>query len=188
MPSPSSSRATGLPLEAVAAMVVVVVASNWLVQFPINDWLTWGAFSYPMAFLVSDLTNRWYGPARARQVALVGFAIGVVLSYLLSDARIALASGLAFLSSQLLDITIFDRMRRASWWKAPLVGSVLASTWDTAVFFSGAFAFTGLPWISWAIGDLAVKLAMALVLLVPFRAIMNLRAPVPGATPPLPSS
>ena len=167
-------------------MVVVVVASNWLVQFPINDWLTWGAFSYPLAFLVSDLTNRWHGPRRARQVALIGFAIGVVLSYVLADARIALASGAAFLSSQFLDITLFNWMRRASWWKAPLVGSVLACVWDTTVFFTGAFAFTGLPWISWAIGDLAVKLAMALILLVPFRAIMNLRAALPAQ--PAPSS
>jgi uncharacterized PurR-regulated membrane protein YhhQ (DUF165 family) len=177
-----------LPVEAVVAMVVVVVASNWLVQFPINDWLTWGAFSYPLAFLVSDLTNRWYGPSRARQVVLIGFAIGVVLSYLLADARIAVASGAAFLSSQFLDITLFNWMRRGSWWKAPLVGSVLASVWDTAVFFTGAFAFTGLPWISWALGDLTVKLAMALVLLVPFRAIMNLRTSMPGINPPLASN
>lgn len=170
-----------LPMEAVAAMVVVVVASNWLVQFPINDWLTWGAFSYPLAFLVTDLTNRWYGPKRARHVAYVGFALGVVLSLILADVRIALASGAAFLTSQLLDIAIFDRMRRASWWKAPLIGSLLASTWDTGVFFAGAFAFTGLPWVSWAVGDLGAKLAMALILLVPFRAIMNLRAPaLPG--------
>jgi len=166
-----------LPMGAVLAMVAVVAASNWLVQFPINDWLTWGAFSYPLAFLVTDLTNRWYGPTRARHVAYVGFALGVLLSLVLSDARIALASGAAFLSSQLLDITIFDRLRRASWWKAPLVGSVLASVWDTTVFFAGAFAFSGLPWLSWAAGDLVVKLSMALVLLVPFRAIMNLRAP-----------
>jgi uncharacterized PurR-regulated membrane protein YhhQ (DUF165 family) len=173
-----------LPLEAVAAMVVVVVASNWLVQFPINDWLTWGAFSYPLAFLVTDLTNRWYGPKRARHVAYVGFALGVLLSLLLSDMRIALASGAAFLSSQLLDITLFDWMRRASWWKAPLIGSVLASVWDTTVFFAGAFAFTGLPWLSWAGGDLSVKLAMALVLLVPFRAVMNLKAPVLSSPAP----
>lgn len=177
MPAVTTAAPRTLPIEAVAAMVAVVAASNWLVQFPINDWLTWGAFSYPLAFLVTDLTNRWYGPKRARHVAYVGFALGVVLSMLLSDVRIALASGAAFLSSQLLDITIFDRLRRASWWKAPLVGSVLASVWDTAVFFGGAFAFTGLPWLSWAIGDLAVKLAIALVLLIPFRAIMNLRAP-----------
>jgi queuosine precursor transporter len=179
------SFARTLPMEAVAAMVVVVVASNWLVQFPINDWLTWGAFSYPLAFLVTDLTNRWYGPKRARHVAYVGFALGVLLSLVLSDVRIALASGAAFLSSQLLDIAIFDRMRRASWWKAPLVGSLLASTWDTAVFFAGAFAFTGLPWTTWALGDLMAKLAMALILLVPFRAVMNLKAP--ALAPALPS-
>jgi uncharacterized PurR-regulated membrane protein YhhQ (DUF165 family) len=187
MPSTMTAIDRRLPLEAVAGMVVVVVASNWLVQFPINDWLTWGAFSYPLAFLVSDLTNRWHGPKRARHVAYVGFAIGVVLSLILADVRIALASGAAFLSSQLLDITIFDRMRRASWWKAPLLGALLASVWDTTVFFAGAFAFTGLPWLSWAAGDLSVKLAMALVLLVPFRAIMNLRAPA-LPDPALPSS
>lgn len=164
-------------------MVLVVVASNWLVQFPINDWLTWGAFTYPLAFLVTDLTNRWYGKTKARHVAYVGFALGVGASFLLSDGRIALASGAAFLSAQLLDIAIFDRMRRAAWWKAPLIGSLLASIWDTGVFFAGAFAFTGLPWISWAAGDLMVKLAIALILLIPFRAIMNLRAPFLSSPP-----
>ena len=168
-------------------MVVVVVASNWLVQFPINDWLTWGAFSYPLAFVVTDLTNRWYGPGRARLVACVGFAFGVLLSLVLADVRIACASGGAFLSSQLLDIGLFDRLRRASWWKAPLLSSLLASVWDTTVFFVGAFAFTGLPWVTWALGDLGVKLAMALLLLVPFRAVMNLRSSVMAA-PSLPST
>ena len=157
-------------------MVVVVVSSNWLVQFPINDWLTWGAFTYPLAFLVTDLTNRWHGPVRARRVAYVGFSLGVVLSLILADLRIAIASGAAFLTSQLLDISLFDWMRRSTWWKAPLIGSVLASVWDTSVFFTIAFAFTDLPWRSWAVGDLLVKLTMALILLVPFRAVMNLRS------------
>ena len=171
--STTMSRELAWPI---LGMVAVVTASNWLVQFPINDWLTWGAFSYPFAFLVSDLTNRWHGPAPARRVAYVGFAIGVVLSALLADVRIAAASGTAFLTGQLLDISLFNWLRRSSWWKAPLIASVLASIWDTAVFFSGAFAFTGLPWHTWALGDLSVKLAMALLLLVPFRAFMNLRA------------
>src|SRR4051794_16868511 len=99
MRPPITAATRSLPMGAVLAMVAVVAASNWLVQFPINDWLTWGTFSYPLAFLVTDLTNRWYGPTRARHVAYVGFALGVLLSLVLSDARIALASGAAFLSS-----------------------------------------------------------------------------------------
>lgn len=158
----------------VAAMVVVVTASNILVQYPINDWITWGAFTYPIAFLVTDLTNRALGPARARWVVYFGFALAVILSIVLADVRIALASGTAFLLAQLLDVTIFDRLRRAPWWQAPLASSVLGSVTDTALFFSLAFAGTGLPWVTWAVGDLAVKLAMALALLIPFRALMGL--------------
>jgi uncharacterized PurR-regulated membrane protein YhhQ (DUF165 family) len=158
----------------VAAMAVVVTASNILVQYPVNDWITWGAFTYPAAFLVTDLTNRALGAARARLVVYVGFALAVILSIVLADPRIALASGTAFLVAQLLDVTIFDRLRRAPWWQAPLASSVLGSLLDTALFFSLAFAGTGLPWVTWAVGDLAVKLAMALALLVPFRALMSL--------------
>lgn len=171
LPLPSHSRVF---LYAVLAMVVVVASSNVAVQYPINDWLTWGAFTYPVAFLVTDLTNRHLGGARARRVAYVGFALGVLLSIVLATPRIALASGTAFLTAQLLDIELFDRLRhRGRWWTAPLVSSGLASTWDTGVFFTLAFAGTGLPWPTWAIGDLAAKGAMALLLLLPFRAMMG---------------
>lgn len=166
----------------IAAMVAVIVASNILVQYPLNDWLTWGAFTYPFAFLVTDLTNRAQGAASARRVAYAGFAVGVVLSVWLADARIALASGSAFLCGQLLDIAVFNRLRRASWWRAPLVSSVLASAVDTVLFFGLAFAGQDLPWITWAIGDFAVKLAFAAALLVPYRVLMNAVLP-PRATP-----
>jgi len=162
-----------------AAMALVVVASNVLVQYPINDWLTWGAFTYPAAFLVTDLTNRRLGADAARRVAVVCFAIAVVLSAWLATPRIAAASGTAFLTAQLLDVTLFDRLRRRPWWQAPLASSSLASIWDTAVFFSLAFVGTGLPWITWAVGDLAAKFAMALALLVPFRLLMGSR-PAPA--------
>jgi len=162
---------------AVLAMTAIVALSNYLVQFAINDWLTWGAFTFPFAFLVTDLTNRAFGPRRARQVVAVGFLVAVALSLWLAPWRIAAASGSAFLLGQLLDVQIFDRLRRASWWLAPLASSALASLLDTAIFFAGAFAGEGLPWITWALGDLAVKLAMALVLLAPFRALMATYAP-----------
>jgi uncharacterized PurR-regulated membrane protein YhhQ (DUF165 family) len=162
-----------------AAMAAVVVASNVLVQFPVNDWLTWGAFTYPIAFLVTDLTNRRLGPEAARRVAVAGFVAAVLLSIWLATPRIAVASGTAFLTAQLLDVTLFDRLRRRPWWQAPLASSTLASAWDTAAFFSLAFAGTGLPWITWALGDFGVKLAMALALLIPFRALMGSR-PAPA--------
>jgi uncharacterized PurR-regulated membrane protein YhhQ (DUF165 family) len=161
----------------IAAMVVVVVGSNVAVQYPINDWLTWGAFTYPFSFLVTDLSNRAFGAAKARRVVLVGFAVGVALSVVAADWRIGLASGTAFLAAQMLDVSVFDRLRRAAWWRAPLISSLLASTLDTAVFFSLAFAGTGLPWITWGAGDLAVKIAMALVCLAPYRALMSVFAP-----------
>lgn len=164
---------------AIVAMAAVVVTSNIAVQFPINSWLTWGAFTYPVSFLVTDLTNRRLGPARARTVVYVGFALAVVLSIGFAGPRIALASGAAFLTAQLLDVWLFDRLRRQPWWQAPLASSGLASLWDTGVFFSLAFAGTGLPWITWAAGDLTVKGLMALVLLIPFRVLMG-RQPVPA--------
>jgi len=157
----------------VLAMVAVVAGSNLAVQYPINDWLTWGAFTYPVAFLVTDLTNRRLGPQPARRVAYVGFALGVLLSIVVAGPRVALASGTAFLTAQLLDIFVFDRLRRLPWWQAPLASTSLASIWDTGLFFSLAFAGTGLPWITWAIGDLGAKAAMALALLLPFRALMG---------------
>ncbi len=167
-------------LAAVAAMTLVVAASNWLVQFAINDWLTWGAFTFPFAFLVTDLTNRAYGARRARQVVAVGFVIAVALSLTLAPWRIAAASGGAFLVGQLLDVSIFNRLRRSSWWLAPFISSALASVLDTAIFWTGAFAGEGLPWITWALGDLAVKLGMALLLLAPFRMLMAVYAPAPA--------
>lgn len=181
---PSLFRVPWLP---VLAMVTVIAVSNVAVQYPIGDWLTWGAFTYPFCFLVADLTNRAYGPARAGAVAAVGFPIGMALSVLLSlyaelplmDAvRIALASGFAFICAQLFDIAIFHRLRRQSWWRAPLVSSLSASALDTAIFFSAAFALTGLPWITWALGDYGVKVGMAAALLIPFRVLMLWVAPV----------
>ena len=156
----------------IAAMTVIVTVSNVAVQYQINDWLTWGALTYPISFLVTDLTNRSLGAVAARRVVYVGFAVAVVLSIAAAGPRIAAASGLAFLLAQLLDITIFDRLRRAAWWRAPLISSALASALDTAVFFSLAFAGTDVPWVTLGLGDYGVKLAMALVMLLPFRMLM----------------
>lgn len=201
--------------SAVAAMVTVVVASNVLVQYPVEakiggldlaDLLTWGAFSYPAAFLVTDLTNRRFGVSVARRVILVGFVLAVALSMAFATPRIAVASASAFLVGQLLDVTVFDRLRRAlRWWKAPFVGSLLGSATDTAVFFSlafaGAFAFIGVGevfpaqsapllgvlsleaprWVSWALADFVVKLGFAALFLVPYRLLMNVLWPLPTA-------
>ena len=161
---------------ACTAMATVVLASNILVQFPINDWLTWGALTYPVAFLVSELVNRAHGPHAARRVAWVGFAMAVAASLALAPVRIALASGTAFLLSQWLDIGIFDRLRRGTWWRAPLVATLLAAVLDTAVFWSIGFAGTGGPWVTWALGDLAVKLVLGVALLLPFRLLIGKRA------------
>jgi uncharacterized PurR-regulated membrane protein YhhQ (DUF165 family) len=169
---------------AVAAMAAIVAASNYFVQFPINDWLTWGAFTYPVSFLVTDLTNRTYGPARARRVVYVGFGLAVILSIWLATPRIALASGTAFLAAQLADVYIFNRLRRLPWWQAPLISSVLASTLDTALFFSLAFAGLGLPWVTWALGDLGVKIAVAGAMLIPFRVLMRFTVPRAGLAAP----
>ena len=159
-------------IAGVAAMAVIVALSNYLVQFAINDWLTWAAFSYPIAFLVTDLTNRSMGPRAARLVIAAGFALAVALSLWLADARIALASGTAFLVAQLLDVAVFNRLRSGLWWRAPLVSSTLGSIVDTALFWSIAFAATGLPWVTWALGDFAVKMAMTAFMLLPFRLLM----------------
>lgn len=160
----------------VAAMAAVIVLSNLLVQHPINDWLTWGAFSYPLVFLVSDLTNRALGPQAARRVAMAGFAVAVAVSLVLAPWQIAVASGSAFLLSQLMDVAVFNRWRRATWWKAPLIGSLVASVVDTAVFFFLAFGpLLGEPqadWLALAAGDLAVKALMAALLLQPYRALL----------------
>lgn len=169
----SDSRLTLVRLwRPVLAMMCVIVASNVLVQYQINDWLTWGAFTFPVAYLVTDLTNRAVGPAGARRVAWLGFAIAVLVSLYLAPWRIAVASGAAFIVSQLLDVAVFNRWRAQSWWKAPFVGSSVASVLDTLIFFSLAFAGTGLDWLVLAAGDLGVKWLMALLLLAPYRAML----------------
>lgn len=189
---------TRLILPALA-MTFVVVASNILVQYPfeplgLGDYLTWGAFTYPVAFLVTDLTNRRYGAGMARRLVAVGFVIAVALSIWLATPRIALASGTAFLIGQLLDITVFNRFRRQSWWRAPLIGSVFGSVIDTALFFSLAFAgdvemsgpvdFMGLSlplWQSLAICDFLVKMLLALLALVPYGALLRAIRPLEQA-------
>ncbi len=208
-------------LPFVAAMALVVVASNVLVQFPVQgqlgglnlaDLLTWGAFTYPFAFLVTDLANRRYGPTVARRIVFVGFMVAVLCSIVVPPllfrfgliefetaadrlVRIAAASGTAFLVGQLLDVAVFNRLRRQAWWRAPVLSSLSSSVIDTAIFFSiafaAAFAFVGpddafalenapllgifgveaARWVSWAIGDLGVKLLMALLALIPYRII-----------------
>lgn len=192
-----------LPLRKLAlpvlAMTLVVVASNILVQYPfepfgLGDYLTWGAFSYPVAFLVTDLTNRRYGPKIARELVAAGFVIAVALSIWLATPRIALASGTAFLVGQLLDISVFNRLRRQSWWRAPLVGSVIGSALDTTLFFTLAFAgdpdMSGLIilfgktvplWQSLAIFDFAVKMLVALLALLPYGALMSIILPMERA-------
>lgn len=166
------------------AMAAIVLGSNILVQYPINPWLTWGAFSYPVAYLVTDVCNRAYGASAARRVAWFGFTIGIVSSALLAPLRIALASGTAFIVSQLLDVAVFNRLRRQSWWKAPFFGSAAASVIDTALFFSLAFGGTEISWLHLAVGDLGIKLAMAVALLPPYRLLVARLAPVEPAIPP----
>ena len=161
-------------ITLIIGMALVVVISNIAVSYPINDWLTWGALTYPIAFLVTDITNRLFGVARARTVVYAGFLMGVILSLWAADMRIALASGSAFLIAQLLDITIFDKLRQKTWWKAPLISTIISSAVDTLLFFSIAFIATGLPWVTWAIGDYGAKLAMAAILLMPFRFFLSL--------------
>ncbi|MEO9823426.1 MAG: queuosine precursor transporter [Paracoccaceae bacterium] len=199
-------------LPGVVAMAAIVVASNILVQFLFGNWLTWGAFTYPLAFLVTDVMNRVYGAATARKVVFAGFVIGVLCSlvgtqimlqgdgftYPAVTLRIAIGSGLAFLTAQLLDVSIFDRLRAGTWWRAPLVSSLVGSAVDTALFFtiafSGALSFIEpgndvswaggiLPvlgfgplaplWVSLAVADWGVKLALAFIVLVPFRLIVK---------------
>jgi hypothetical protein len=170
-----------LLLLPMLAMGLVILAANILVQYPINasvgtidlaQWLTYGAISYPIAFLVTDATNRLFGAGAARRVVYVGFAVGVVLSLIFAPTRIAIASGTAFLVAQLLDVYVFDRLRQLAWWKAPLISSLLGSAVDTALFFSIAFAATPVPWVSLGLGDFLVKLAMATLLLPAFRAVV----------------
>ena len=171
-------------------MGVVVLSSNYLVQFPINYYglseiLTYGAFSYPVAFLITDLANRFYGKFVARKIVYFGFFIGIIFTLLFStnfadliSIRIAIGSGIAFLTAQLLDIQIFDRLRKKEWFIAPLTSSVIGSTVDTFLFFSISFYATGVPWITLSLGDLAVKLFVSLVMLVPFKILLKISKPV----------
>ena len=171
-------------------MGIVVLASNFLVQFPIKYYeleevLTYGAFSYPIAFLITDLANRSYGKASARKIVYLGFAIGVSFTLLFStnfadliSIRIAIGSGTAFLAAQLLDVQVFDKLRKKKWFIAPLGSSFIGSTVDTFLFFSISFYGTGIPWITLSLGDLAVKLFVALLMLIPFRLLLGTLKPI----------
>ena len=171
-------------------MGVVVLSSNYLVQFPINYYglseiLTYGAFSYPVAFLITDLANRFYGKFVARKIVYIGFFIGIIFTLLFStdfadliSVRIAIGSGTAFLVAQLLDVQIFDKLRKREWFIAPLTSSLIGSTIDTFLFFSISFYATGIPWVTLSLGDLAVKILVALVMLIPFRILLGTLKPV----------
>ena len=171
-------------------MGVVVLSSNYLVQFPINYYglseiLTYGAFSYPVAFLITDLANRFYGKFVARKIVYFGFFIGIIFTLLFStdfadliSIRIAIGSGVAFITAQLLDIQIFDRLREKKWFIAPLTSSFIGSTVDTFLFFSISFYATGVSWITLSLGDLAVKLFVSLVMLIPFKILLKIRKPI----------
>ena len=166
-------------------MGVVVLTSNYLVQFPIKyygleDILTYGAFSYPVAFLITDLANRSYGKIIARKIVYIGFIIGISFTLLFStnfadliSVRIAIGSGTAFLVAQLLDVQIFDKLRKNKWFVAPLTSSFIGSTVDTFLFFSISFYATGIPWFTLSLGDLAVKIFVALIMLIPFRLLLG---------------
>ena len=166
-------------------MGVVVLSSNYLVQFPIKYYgleeiLTYGAFSYPIAFLITDLANRSYGKMIARKIVYIGFTIGISFTLLFStnfadliSVRIAIGSGTAFLVAQLLDVQIFDQLRKKKWFVAPLTSSFIGSTVDTFLFFSISFYATGIPWVTLSLGDLAVKIFVALVMLIPFRLLLG---------------
>jgi len=171
-------------------MGVVVLSSNYLVQFPIKYYgleeiLTYGAFSYPVAFLITDLANRSYGKLVARKIVYIGFAIGVSFTLLFStnfadliSVRIAIGSGTAFLVAQLLDVQIFDQLRKKKWFIAPITSSFIGSTVDTFLFFSISFYATGIPWITLSLGDLVVKIFVALIMLIPFRLLLGTLKPV----------
>tara|TARA_X000000368_G_C22966576_1_gene683450 strand:- start:600 stop:1148 length:549 start_codon:yes stop_codon:yes gene_type:complete len=171
-------------------MGVVVLTSNYLVQFPINYYdldkiLTYGALSYPIAFLITDLANRSYGKIIARKIVYFGFVIGISFTVLFStnfaeliSVRIAVGSGTAFLVAQLLDVQIFDNLRRRKWYIAPLTSSVIGSTVDTFLFFSISFYATGVPWVTLSLGDLAVKILITLIMLIPFRLLLKTFKPV----------
>ena len=171
-------------------MGVVVLSSNFLVQFPINYYglneiLTYGAFSYPIAFLITDLANRSYGKIVARKIVYFGFVLGIGFTVLFStdfadliSIRIAIGSGIAFLTAQLLDVQIFDRLRKKEWFIAPLTSSMIGSTIDTFLFFSISFYGTGVPWVTLSLGDLIVKVIVALIMLIPFRLLLKTFKPI----------
>ncbi len=171
-------------------MGVVVLSSNFLVQFPINYYglneiLTYGAFSYPIAFLITDLANRSYGKIVARKIVYFGFVLGIGFTVLFStdfadliSIRIAIGSGIAFLTAQLLDVQIFDRLRKKEWFVAPLTSSMIGSTIDTFLFFSISFYGTGVPWVTLSFGDLIVKVIVALIMLIPFRLLLKTFKPI----------
>ena len=170
-------------------MGAVVLASNFLVQFPIKYYgleeiLTYGAFSYPVAFLITDLANRSYGKVIARQIVYIGFLIGISFTLLFStnfgdliSVRIAVGSGTAFLVAQLIDVQIFDKLRMKKWFVAPLTSSFIGSVVDTFLFFSISFYATGVPWVTLSLGDLAVKIFVALIMLIPFRMLLGTLRP-----------
>ncbi len=171
-------------------MGAIVLLSNYLVQFPINYYglnevLTYGAFSYPIAFLITDLANRSYGKLVARKIVYLGFLIGIGFTVLFStnfadliSIRIAIGSGTAFLIAQLIDVQIFDNLRKKNWFIAPLTSSMVGSTVDTLLFFSISFYGTSVPWFTLALGDLAVKIFVALIMLIPFRLLLNTFKPI----------
>ena len=167
------------------SMALVVTLSNYLVQFPVNyiglqDVFTYGAFSYPVAFLITDLANRKYGKAVAKRIVYIGFVLGVALTLYFStdfsnliSKRIAIGSGSAFLIAQLLDVQVFDRLRKKVWFVAPLISSLIGSSVDTFLFFSIAFYGTGVNWVTLSLGDLFVKIFVALLMLIPFRILLS---------------
>ncbi len=171
-------------------MGVVVLSSNYLVQFPVNYYglneiLTYGAFSYPVAFLITDLANRSYGKIVARKIVYFGFTLGVIFTLIFStnfedliSVRIAIGSGTAFLVAQLLDVQIFDNLRKKRWYIAPLTSSIIGSSIDTFLFFSISFYGTDVPWITLSLGDLFVKIIVALIMLIPFRLLLKTFRPV----------
>ena len=166
-------------------MGLVVLASNYLVQFPIKHYgleeiLTYGAFSYPIAFLITDLSNRSFGKIVAKKIVYIGFNIGILFTLIFStnftdliSIRIAIGSGTAFLIAQLLDVQIFDQLRQKKWFVAPLTSSLIGSTIDTFIFFFISFYGTGIPWITLSLGDLIVKFLVALIMLIPFRLLLG---------------
>ncbi len=171
-------------------MGLIVLVSNFLVQFPVKFYgleeiLTYGAFSYPIAFLITDLANRSFGKTTAKKIVYFGFAIGILFTLIFStnfsdliSIRIAIGSGSAFILAQLLDVQVFDKLREKTWFIAPLFSSLVGSTVDTFLFFSISFYGTGIPWVTLSLGDLAVKIFIALIMLIPFRLLFTTLKPV----------